>query len=766
MAKLEHLELPRIELDQARRTNTYVPPERPRDREQHVRRLEAETDAAVEIGRGLHGFDPRYLLTIEAPGVDPSELAKLGGFSVVSQEGKKLSLVFGDDAQIKAFKRRLGQVMEGETPNLRDIVFAIDRVGTWGEADRKGPAIMSEGEPRSPSRRFLLDVELWPRELRYEIDGMVAAFERWCRDNGIEILDKIVRSGLLLLLRVDCDDSGYRALLRHRDVRAVDYPPRYAVVEQAHAMSMNAIGRVPTAPTDAPRIAVLDTGINAGHPLLQPAVSGAESFVQGAGPEDDHGHGTAVAGLAAYYDVHGCAAALEFEPAVRVHGARVVDAAGHAKGELLENVVERVVKKLRPQGIRIFNLSICNIRKPYAGGHVAGLARVLDELSRRHDVLFVVPTGNYEGDDDPPRWLADYPRYLLDKPDARLSDPAPAINVLTVGSLARHESPGGTSTNVAIRPVARRGQPSPFSRSGPGSNGAVKPDLADFGGNYVINRAAAANEPLSRGVGELSLRHDIDKGLVVDRIGTSLASPKVAHVAARVLAARPGASMSLIRALVVGSCSVPGSTMDLSLGDSDVRRLVGYGQPSIERACDSSERRVTLLAEATIGENQTQFFEVPLVASFMNGGTRERSITVALAHCPAVRSTRIEYRASRFAFRLVGASSLSELKAIFKKTSKADRLDLLKEVRRAVPNQTTRSAGTVQCSRYEIKRLSALANQHLYLVVTRTVPKWAEGIVENEAYAAVVTIEDREAAAATLYTEVQAAVRLRERQRG
>lgn len=763
MTKLEHLELPRIEIDQPRRTRPYFPPLRDRDPVLHVTRLEAETNAAVEVARALEGFDQRFLLTIEASGVNPSDLEKFEGFSVVSQQNKKLTLLFANEAGLKSFKKRLGRIKDGENVGPRDIVFAIDRIGTWTASDRKGPALRAEGEPPSSSERFLLDVELWPLELTYEVEAMLKAFEIWCQECSIFVHDKLVRTSVVLL-RVECESKGYEALLEHRDVRGVDYPPRYAISERAQDASMNEIGEVTPAPVDAPIIAILDSGINRGHPLLSPAVSNAESFLEGKGPEDEHGHGTAVAGLAAYHDVHEAAASTTFVPMVRIHGARVVDQSGKAAGTMLENIVIKVVEKLVPQGIRIFNLSISDVRKPYTGGHVAGLARVLDELSRKHDILFVVPSGNYEGVENPPQWQADYPRYLLDRLDARILDPAPALNVLTVGSLARHERPLTTSSNdVRVRPVARRGQPSPFSRTGPGSIGAIKPDVAEFGGNYVTNLAQSANRPLSAGVGELSLHHDPTGGLLIDRIGTSFATPKVAHVAARVLAARPDASMNLVRALVVGSAAVPPGTGPLPLDEEETLRLVGYGQPSIERACHSDGCRVTLIAETEIGENKTQFFEVPLVASFLRRGLRERVITVSLAHCPAVRSTRADYRASRFDFRLVASDSLDNLTGIFRKTKREERQKLPSELRSPSPNQTARGSGTVQRARYAFMRPAGLETKRLYVVVTRTVPAWAAGLADTERYSLVVTLEDQEAV--TLYQEVRATLQGRIRAR-
>jgi len=67
----------------------------------------------------------------------------------------------------------------------------------------------------------------------------------------------------------------------------------------------------------------------------------------------------------------------------------------------------------------------------------------LDVLSRRHNILFVVSTGNFCGSDNPPMpinsWRDEYPEYLIAEQSA-IIDPAPAMTVLTVGSISRHNA--------------------------------------------------------------------------------------------------------------------------------------------------------------------------------------------------------------------------------------------------------------------------------------------------------------------------------------
>ncbi|QMU75038.1 S8 family serine peptidase [Streptacidiphilus sp. PB12-B1b] len=57
----------------------------------------------------------------------------------------------------------------------------------------------------------------------------------------------------------------------------------------------------PAAP-DAPAVALLDTGIDEGHPLLRACIIGAHTFIHGEGVYDNAGHGTQMAGLVIFGD--------------------------------------------------------------------------------------------------------------------------------------------------------------------------------------------------------------------------------------------------------------------------------------------------------------------------------------------------------------------------------------------------------------------------------------------------------------------------------
>ena len=461
--------------------------------------------------------------------MQPEQIAQASaGVEIVSQEEGTLLLAFATEQQLEDFEAKLARLAVGQRVTYQNVLYALQDLDHWSPEDRAGWALRRDGFP--DTEFFPIDVELWPLARSNDMARMRRAFETWVDERGGEVLDA-VRQPYLTIYRMRCSSAVADDLLRYRDVRTVDLPPRIGLEPILVRADVQQLDEVPDPPPDAPGLVVLDTGIAAGHPVLAPAVGDAQSFLEnhgclvvdlsygdhnkpylgrhvsglevtldalsrelaGAPAADDHGHGTFVSGIALYNDVAECLRNRRFVPELRLFSGRILDHQNQGNPTLIENQVERAVRYfVENYGCRVFNLSYGDHNKPYLGRHVAGLAVTLDALSRELDVLFVVPTGNYEGDDDGPGdWHTEYPGYLLGD-SATLLDPAPALNALTVGSLARHERNARWPNDPAYRPIARTDQPSPFTRRGPSVNRAVKPDLVDYGGNMIVNVRAQA----------------------------------------------------------------------------------------------------------------------------------------------------------------------------------------------------------------------------------------------------------------------------------
>ena len=280
------------------------------------------------------------------------------------------------------------------------MLYALQDFDRWTPEDRTGFALKHHGLPATDS--FAMDAELWPLPMQNDAILLREAFEEWIRDRGGAMLDS-VKQPHLTVYRIRCGRGMVESLLHHRDVRTVDLPPRLGLERSLVYQDVQELDAVSAPPINAPGIVVLDTGLVTGHPLLAPAVGDSQSFLDGASAADEHGHGTFVSGIALYDDIAAAQRHGRFVPELRLFSGRVLDERNEGDPRLIENPSPtRVRYFVEAYGCRVFNLSYGNPHKPYQGRHVSGLAVTLDALSRELDVLFVVPTGNYEGDEDGP----------------------------------------------------------------------------------------------------------------------------------------------------------------------------------------------------------------------------------------------------------------------------------------------------------------------------------------------------------------------------
>ena len=766
-----HFELVREEPTTRRRGRPVpVTPEPPENPRRHAATLQDRLRAARDAtSTDLGGYDDRRLLKITLTDkIRPEDIERAAeGIEIVSQEDDTVILAFATTDQLDTFEAKLSSMAAGEHVTYRTLIYALGGFDRWKPEDRTGWALERHGFP--DTQPFVVDAELWPVARDLDVSRLRTAFEAWIESHSGEILDS-VKQPYLTLYRIRCDDSLAQELLDHRDVRTVDLPPRIGIDLALIFTPVQELDDVPAPPTDAPGVVVLDSGLATGHPVIAPAVGDAQSFLPGVPPADEHGHGTLVSGIALYDDVAECLRNRRFIPELRIFSGRILDHNNRGDAHLIENQVEKAVRYFVGEyGCRIFNLSYGDLNKPYRNRHVAGLAVTLDALSRELGVLFVVPTGNFAGDENgPPDWLREYPDYLT-KDASVLLDPATALSALTVGSLARNERHARRPDDPAYRPVARTDQPSPFTRHGPSVNGAIKPDLVDYGGNRIVDaRAGNHMMPGAHGVGEVSTSYRFAAGRPFEEdSGTSFAVPRVAHAAGKVLKDYPDASVDRCRALLVAHARTPDACLQLFSGKNEVARCVtGYGRVDRTALYQSVERCVTLWAEDEIENQHHHFFEIPVPAEFWSKGRRARELTVALAYRPSVRTTRIDYRAAAISFKLVQAPFLEVVANRFNAETEDASTISERPTGRSISAQD-RSRGTVQATTWSFTQPSSKLRECLwFVVVTRNDPAWGTNLSqERESYALVVTLADRLVQEPRLYTRIEAQLRERARAR-
>jgi hypothetical protein len=722
----------------------------------------------VAVNEDVGGFDDRKLLKIRLREGERQlpEFEAIAGLEVVSQEGHELVLAFATAAALNLVEERLATLARDGRVTRKDLLFVIDAFEHWTPEDRTGAALAHEGFPQDGP--CTLDVELWPQDMLARRQSTLASFTAFAREQDAEILDQ-VNTASLLMVRVRCSRDTAEQILRYRDARTVDLPPRWGLAIGTVTADVNQFPPADPPDEEAPRVAVLDSGLVTGHPLLATAVGHAQGYLlPHRSPDDvDPWHGTAVAGLALYGDIEAAIVKGEFIPSLFLLSGRVFNHDGNNQTEFVENAIERAVRDLHAEfSCRVFNLSYGDLNKVYAGGHLRGLAYTLDRLSRELGVLFVVSTGNLtlEGLPDDP--LAEFPDYLL-QDHARLVDPATALNAVTVGGIARHEATRNAQRYqhaVEDRPIARSDHPYPLTRSGPSINGAIKPDFVEHAGNLAVRRNGGGTT--DHGLGVVTTNGGFAGGHAFrEEVGTSLAAPAVAHRAAKLLRRVPDASHNLLRALLGVHAGWPAPSVPLlnpndnAEGRQKLTRLVGYGCINDGALEQSLDNVVSLICEEQIGSDRCQFYAVPIPDEFWDGGRRTREVTVALAYSPVVRTTRLDYRMTKLKFSLVVANDLEEVSAAFQRNRDEGMPE--RNTNRWLSGEA-RQAGTLQVSRWKFQQRP---RGQLYVVVTRQDAAWSNVGDDPEPYALCVSIADRANVQSRLYVQVQALLRARVEQR-
>jgi hypothetical protein len=600
---------------------------------------------------------------------------------------------FPTKENLESFRKELDRYTSGD-PDVGAIPLAtrqrffdsLEWSGARTREDRMGPRLKRDGLPTTPS--FLIDVDIWHSQ-ELSVATTINEIRGLCSRLGGRYIDDL-RTQSLILARIEANRPLADALLDLDIVAQVNLPP---VLSSAYSeiFAPNEGLQAPVEPTGTePRVGVLDSGVLSGHPLLKGWVLAEVDFDTGEGSvTDQHGHGTQVAGLIVFGDVHDCLERREWTPRVLVASGKVLRRGPDGRPVFPpehrpEKLVEDAIRHLHTNHqCRVFNLSLGNPDDVYDGGRQFGWAELLDNLARELDVVIVVSAGNFDEPPLPSGQLSGRDALqeavrdtLLQEKAARICSPGTASIAITVGALARSDAPHTGGAVAAAPPHA----PAPFSRVGPGyeakdSQRAVKPELVAYGGNYGLRSVAGG--PLSwlrtdRDLGEPTTGLPGDAGrYLTSASGTSFAAPHVTHAAALALDAASvslgnQASANAVRALLGACTDVPPCPREW-LQDPDAKetweklKLVGYGAVNttiVERSRGSSS---VLLAEDAVDEDNWHVYSVKVPPSFF-GGKGRRGLVLSLAYDPPVRASRKDYLARTMSIEVlrgIGANDIA-----------------------------------------------------------------------------------------------------------
>ncbi len=405
----------------------------------------------------------------------------------------------------------------------------------------------------------------------------------------------------------------------------------------------------------APSICIIDSGIQENHRWLEAAIikEGSSCFIPSLPTDDvaDHvpagGHGTRVAGVCLYNNSVPSGGVVRAP--FNLINARVLDDRNELRKTMFPaRMLEMVVRTYSGLGgVKIFQHSIASNRA-FKTGRMSTWGCAIDQLSHREDVLIIQVAGNLmdraainaPGIIDHMTAGRDYPEYLLEK-SSRIANPGQSLQAITVGSVSQIYFQQGDR-----RSIAGNDSPSSFTRSGFGMWDGIKPEVVEFGGDKAKDSGSPPSLTLPPEVCPMTVRSTLHGGPAYarDDVGTSYAAPKIAHIAGHLQSLFPDQSPLLYRALIVNSARWPLWAEKVSLENRvKVFRTLGYGIPSLQRATENSEKRITLVTEQTYEASATDgyVFGIPIPESLRRQGDEfEVRIDVTLSYSAEPRRTR------------------------------------------------------------------------------------------------------------------------------
>lgn len=412
-------------------------------------------------------------------------------------------------------------------------------------------------------------------------------------------------------------------------------------------------------------------------------------------------HGTAMASLIVHGDLNRAEDSLRRPLLVRpimFSGPNDIDERTDQNRLLIDTIYTAIVRMKDPTTpggptapeVFLVNLSMGDRRRPFAGA-ISPWARLLDYLSTKYDLLFLVSAGNILDDVTLPG-IANLAALENAQPHERLRvftgllktlharrtllSPSEALNPLTIGGL-HDDAVVAAAPNRNLDPYPDGGMPMISSALGLGHRRVIKPDLLLPGGRQRLSFRAHPPLTLSpmrvpQGFGLRVAAPDTSPRAALDRRGLNFGTSPATALATRsghqifdALMDRDGGSNHadidgdfyavLIKGLLVHAARWPESASTIAeiFGPADgrrsaeradnVSRILGYGVPDIARVLDCATHQATLAGCGTLEAGAAHAYRIPLPECLAQV-TEPRRLIVTLAWMSPITTTHQEYR--------------------------------------------------------------------------------------------------------------------------
>ncbi len=691
---------------------------------------------------------------------------------------------------------RDGEPMHHGFAQFQNLFEQLRDVRTWGPKDRISEEAVEDWKVQlaeAPDAPIRLEVELWfhskpeKRQLAVEqVRNLVLACSGRVLDHScigeIEYHGMLVElpaievEGLIAARAVELAASDEIMYLRPQSVMEAVLP-----LEDVEFRGGDPAAAVP--PGRVRPIAALFDGV----PLQRHAwLDGRLTLDDPDGLEtralvERREHGTAMASLIVHGDRNETSAPIGRPLYVRpVLVPRPVGVECFDGNRLLVDTVHRAVLRMKGSGdeigvaptVFLINLSLGIRGRPFAG-LMSPLARLVDFLADRYNLLFLVSAGNVLQ----PLEIPDYTwsqlksesaetreRAVLgavsrDRAERTILSPAESINALTIGALHRDSLEERRIGYLALDPFETDTLPNVSSGLGLGYRRMVKPDLFFPGGRehiQMMSSGAALVVQASNPARAYGLRSAAPDGENRGRLdgealsgGTSGATALATRAAHRIFEFMTdrdgGARLSdldpqfyavVVKALLVHRASWgeesrmlrevcgPNNSRQHVERKENVARFVGFGAPAVEDVLECGENRATLVGWGTLNPGTAHEFRVPLPPC-LELIKDPRSVTITNGWITPVRCGGQRYRGVSF------------------EAEPPNKLDDVLGVRRQPdqPGDDTVGRGTVFHERYRGKAAVKFVDDGMLVLHVRC--KQDAGIEATDAvrYGIVVTIE-------------------------
>ena len=426
-----------------------------------------------------------------------------------------------------------------------------------------------------------------------------------------------------------------------------------------------------------PIIALLD-----GAPLLRHVqldnrllFSDPDNYLSDYDPEQQK-HGTAMASLICHGDLSRPQTEIKSLPRpVYVRPVMKPDATGkneqipadHFQEDIIEISTREMFEgnTLSAPTVRVINLSLGNTGQVYLL-EMSPWARLLDWLSFKYKVLFIVSAGNYldsiQLNDNGINMFETKQAVMLgidkNQRNHRLLSPAESMNALTVGSLQSDSSGAVNNTIRGIDPIDDMNLSAPYSRVGPGYRSTIKPDILTAGGRLLYDKDPVDNKILNPIISnqppgvQSAYPGNLPETLTntTYQAGTSHAAALTSHAAGHIYEMleelrgdNPDVLSQDFDAVLIKTLLVHGASHGESSNIHEIlksptnklkfkrylSRYLGYGAVDVTRVLECTQTRATAIGYGIVKNQERHRYRFPLPVSISIKSYLRLTITLA-----------------------------------------------------------------------------------------------------------------------------------------